>query len=40
MPPAQRVKNWREVIDRCRYLADDLLEVLEHGRLAARLEPL
>jgi hypothetical protein len=40
MPPARRVKNWREVIDRCRYLADDLLEVLEHGRLAARLEPL
>lgn len=40
MTPGERVRVWRQVIDRCRYLADDLESVLEHGRLAARLEPL
>ena len=40
MKPAERVKLWWRVVDRCRYLADDLADVFEHGRLAARLEPL
>ncbi|MDH4047417.1 MAG: patatin-like phospholipase family protein [Gammaproteobacteria bacterium] len=40
MSPSERVKIWWNVVDRCRYLADDLAEVLEHDRLAARLEPL
>jgi hypothetical protein len=40
MTPPERVKVWRQVIDRCRYLADDLDDVLQHGRLAARLESL
>jgi hypothetical protein len=38
--PADRMRIWWEVIDRCRYLADDLNDVLEHDRLAARLESL
>jgi hypothetical protein len=40
MAPADRVRTWWQVIDRCRYLADELSDVLEHERLAARLEPL
>lgn len=40
MSPGDRIRTWRNVIDRCRRLADDLDEVIEHDRLAARLEPL
>lgn len=40
MPQARRVAAWRAVVAACRELADDLGEVLENGRLAARLEPL
>jgi hypothetical protein len=40
MSPADRIRTWRNVIDRCRRLADDLDEVIAHDRLAARLEPL
>jgi len=40
MSPADRIRTWRNVIDRCRRLADDLDDVIAHDRLAARLEPL
>jgi Patatin-like phospholipase len=40
MNPAERVSTWWKVVDRCRYLADDLHDVLEHGGLEARLQPL
>ncbi len=40
LPEALRVKRWRAVVDACRELADDLVRVLDGGRLAARLEPL
>jgi predicted acylesterase/phospholipase RssA len=40
MTPTERVKTWRDVIDRCRVLADELDEVLVHNQLASRLEPL
>lgn len=40
LPQGERVRRWRAVVDACRELADDLHEVLETGRLAARLEPL
>lgn len=40
MPPTERVRVWRQVISACAELADDLDDVLEHDRLAARLEPL
>ncbi|MEX0975884.1 MAG: hypothetical protein WDZ50_02165 [Woeseia sp.] len=40
MTPSHRVAAWRTVIDACRALADDLNDVLDHDRLAARLEPL
>jgi hypothetical protein len=38
MTPSRRVAAWRTTIDACRELADDLNDVLEHDRLAARLE--
>lgn len=38
--PAERERNWRQAVAACRELADDLLDVLEHDRLAARLTPL
>jgi hypothetical protein len=38
MTPSRRVAAWRKTIDACRELADDLNDVLEHDRLAARLE--
>jgi len=37
---AQRITVWRGVVAECRRLADELNDVLEHGQLAARLEPL
>jgi Patatin-like phospholipase len=37
-PPAERERNWRTVVAACRELADDLQDVLEHDRLAARLQ--
>lgn len=40
MSPALRVKVWTSVVAACRQLADELNDVLEHDRLAARLEPL
>ncbi len=40
MSPAERIRTWRNVIDRCRRLADDLDDVIAHDRLAARVEPL
>jgi hypothetical protein len=40
MPQDERVKVWRGVVQACRELADDLVEVLDGGRLASRLEPL
>lgn len=40
MTPARRVEVWRSVTSACRALADDLNDVLDNDRLAARLEPL
>lgn len=40
MTPAKRVEVWRSVINACRALAEDLNDVLDKDRLAARLEPL
>jgi hypothetical protein len=40
MPPADRIRSWREVVAACRELADDLNEVLDKDRLAERLQPL
>jgi hypothetical protein len=39
-PPREREANWRKVVLACRELADDLREVLDGERLAARLQPL
>ena len=38
--PEVREKNWRLAVAACRELGDELLDVLEHDRLAARLEML
>lgn len=38
--PEERVKIWRQCVDACRQLADELHEVLEKDQLAARLEGL
>jgi hypothetical protein len=38
--PPERIRIWRNVIDRCRYLADDFADVIANDSLAARLEPL
>ena len=38
--PEERVAAWRQVVDACRVLADELYETLQGDRLAARLTPL
>ena len=38
MSPSERVKNWRNVIDQCRQLADELNDVLDQNAVPARLE--
>jgi hypothetical protein len=38
--PAERIRIWKQCIAECEALADEFLEVIETGRLAARLEPL
>jgi pimeloyl-ACP methyl ester carboxylesterase len=40
MTQPERMRCWRESVAACRELADDLAEVLESGRLAARLQTL
>ncbi len=40
MSQEQRMKSWRMAVAACRELADDLADVLDNGRLAARLQPL
>lgn len=40
MEPAHRRRIWRGVVAACEELADELLDVLDKDRLAARLEPL
>lgn len=40
MSQDQRMQSWRKAVDACGELADDLADVLDNGRLAARLEPL
>ena len=40
LPQTRRIQVWRNVVSACRELADDFDDVLEKGRLAARLEPL
>lgn len=37
---SKRIAVWRQVVDRCRQLADELNDVLEGDELPARLEPL
>lgn len=37
---AERVRAWRTVVDMCDELADEFHDVLDTGKLAARLEPL
>lgn len=37
MPESRRVRIWREVVDSCRQLADELNDVLDRGELPARL---
>ena len=36
----QRLESWRKAVSACTELADDLADVLDNGKLAARLEPL
>lgn len=40
MSPELRRKVWRSVVMACEALADDLVDVLDKGQLAARLKPL
>jgi hypothetical protein len=40
MSTERRIELWREVVDACKELADELNDVLEKGQLAARLKPL
>jgi hypothetical protein len=40
MSQEQRIQSWRKVVSSCRELADDLCDVLDNDRLAARLQPL
>ena len=40
MTQVERMRSWREAVSACRELADDLAEVLDNGKLAARLQPL
>lgn len=35
-----RMRCWKEAVSACRELADDLADVLDNGKLAARLQPL
>ena len=35
----ERIRIWREAVDRCRVLADEFAELLANGRLADRLVP-
>ena len=37
---AERMRLWRNAVDQCRVLADELNDVLDKGQLAARLQPL
>ena len=39
LPPAERARVWRGVVDACRELADELREVLEKDRLPDRIRP-
>jgi hypothetical protein len=36
---AERIRIWREAVDRCRVLADEFAELLATGRLAERVVP-
>ncbi len=36
----ERMRCWRDAVSACRELADDLADVLDNGKLAARLQPL
>ena len=40
MTEEQRMRSWREAVSACKELADDLADVLDNGKLAARLQPL
>ncbi len=36
----ERMRSWRKAVSACKELGDDLAEVLDKGKLAARLQPL
>ena len=38
--PGERIRIWREVVDSCERLAEELHDVLEKGQMEARLKPL
>ena len=40
MDQGQRMQSWRKTVNACRELADDLADVMDNGRVAARLQPL
>lgn len=40
MDQDQRMQSWRKTVNACRELADDLADVLDNDRVAARLQPL
>ncbi|MEO0973669.1 MAG: patatin-like phospholipase family protein, partial [Pseudomonadota bacterium] len=40
LPPADRERQWRATVDRCRAMADEFHDVLATGKLAERLQPL
>ncbi len=40
MSQDQRMRSWRESVSACKELADDLADVLDKGKLAARLQPM
>jgi len=40
MTEEHRMRSWREAVSACKELADDLADVLDNGKLAARLQPL
>ena len=40
MGQAQRLESWRKAVSACTELADELADVLDNGKLAARLQPL
>jgi hypothetical protein len=40
LSPSDRIRVWRQVVEACTELADELNDVLDRNELAARLQPL